>query len=188
MSRPTPVLLLASWLAVPGLALAQEALTPEQLALIRRDEKAALQRVSEAYGQRKPSEMTPEERRQVIRDQQSAVAAVLEKHAVSDKQYARQVARLSVEERNAVQEAARQLEAQDKAAREAQSQPPQPEEIPIQNGITEQNPVELEAVAGAPPVVEQGLPPGEVGLEQTEAPVEGTPPSESAPPQDVPAE
>ncbi|SEM10694.1 hypothetical protein SAMN05444354_111185 [Stigmatella aurantiaca] len=188
MSRPTPVLLLASWLAVPGLALAQEALTPEKLALIRRDEKAALERVSEAYGKRKPSEMTSEERRQVIQDQQNAVAAVLEKHDVSDKQYARQVARLSLEERAAVQEAAKQLEAQEKAAREAQNQPLQPEEIPIQNGITEENPVELESVAGAPPVVEQGLPPGELGLEQTEPPVEEAAPSSPADAQEVPAE
>ncbi|ADO73317.1 hypothetical protein [Stigmatella aurantiaca] len=173
MSRPMPVLLLASWLAAPGLALAQDALTPEKIALIRRDEQAALDRVNERYGNRKPSEMTSEERRQSIQDQQQAMAAVLEKHEVSDKQYARHVARMSLAERDAVTAAAKQLEAEAQAAREAaQNRPPQPEEIPIQNGISDQNPVELESVAGAPAVVEQGLPPGEVGLEQTEGAVD----------------
>jgi hypothetical protein len=189
MSRPTPVLLLASWLAIPGLALAQEALTPEKLALIHRDEQAALERVNEAYGKRKPSEMTPEERRQSIRDQQNAVAAVLEKHAVPDKQYARHVARMSLDERAAVQDALKKLEAEAKAARETAQPPPlQPEDIPIQNGISEENPVELEAVAGAPPVVEQGLPAGELGLEQTLSPEENAGGSTPAATQEVPAE
>nr|QKW94313.1 hypothetical protein [Stigmatella aurantiaca] len=180
MSRPMPVLLLASWLAAPGLALAQEALTPEKLALIHRDEQAALARVNESYGNRKPSEMTSAERRQSIQAQQEAVASVLEKHEVSDKEYARHVARMSLAERDAVAAAAKKLEAEEKAAREAaQNRPLQPEEIPIQNGISDANPVELESVPGAPAVVEQGLPPGELGLEQTEGAAES--PSATAP-------
>ena len=55
MSRRLSVLLLSTWLAVPGLALAED-LTPEQIARIQRDEKAALERVNAAHGNKKSSE------------------------------------------------------------------------------------------------------------------------------------
>lgn len=172
MSRPTSVLLLASWLVAPGLALAQE-LTPEKIAVIRREEQAAQAKVNAAYGNRKPSEMTSDERRQAIQDQQEAVGAVLEKHGVSDKDYARHVARMGLEERQAVAVAEKRLEEEEKAAREAALKKPEgPEEIPIQQGISDANPVELEATEDAPTVVEQGLPPGEEGQEPTEGATE----------------
>jgi hypothetical protein len=176
MSRRTSVLLLVSWLAAPGLALAED-LPPEKIAAIRRDEQAAIAKVNEAYGNRMPSEMSTEERRQVIHDQQQAALSVMEKHGVSDKDYARQVARMGREEREAVSRAEKRLEHEEKAraAREAErrareAQPP--EEVPIQLGISDDNPVELESTTDAPAVVEQGLPPGERGLE--EAPAAGS--------------
>jgi hypothetical protein len=190
MSRRTSVLLLVSWLTAPGVALAQdEELTPEKIAAIRRDEKAAQDKVNEAYGNRKPSEMSTEERRQVIQDQQRAGLDVMAKHGVSDKEYSRHVARMGREEREAVDQAEKKLEAEERAAKAAaeqkkaeQEQRP-PEDIPIQQGISDENPVELESSQDAASVVEQGLPPGETGLE--EAPAEGA--TERAAPGDVPA-
>lgn len=171
MSRRTSVLLVASWLAVPGLALAEEELTPEKIAAIRRDEKAAQAKVDAASGNRKSSEMSTEERRQSIRDQQAAGLGVLEKHGVSDKEYSRRVARMTPAERDAVDRAEKKLEAEEKAKREAEQKKLQgeesearaPEDIPIQEGFSEENPVELEASEEAGNVVEQGLPPGEQG-------------------------
>lgn len=164
MSHRMSVLLMAAWLAVPGLARAQEEeLTPEKIAAIRRDEQAAQARVDAAYGHRKPSEMSTGERRQAIRDQQAAGLAVLEKHGVSDKAYARRVARLSLEEREAVAREERRLADREQAAREAAAQERQaraPEDIPIQMGFGDGNPVELESSEEAASVVEQGLPPG----------------------------
>jgi hypothetical protein len=178
MSRRTSVLLVASWLAVPGLALAQEELTPEKIAAIRRDEKAAQAKVDAAYGNRKPSEMSTEERRQVIQEQQAAGLGVMEKHGVSDKEYSRHVARMSREEREAVEQAEKKLEADEKAAREqkkkqqeAEAEAKAPEDIPIQQGISDENPVELEASEGAGTVVEEGLPPGESGMDELPADV-----------------
>jgi len=174
MSRRTSVLLLASWLAVPGLALAQEELTPEKIAAIRRDEKAAQAKVDAAYGNRKPSEMTNEERQKAIREQQAAGLSVMEKHGVSDKEYSRQLARMSPEEREAVERAEKKLEAEEKAKaaqeaekkkQEEEAQARASENIPIQEGISEDNPVELESLKGAGNVVEQGLPPGEKGMD-----------------------
>jgi hypothetical protein len=188
MSRRTSVLLVASWLAVPGLALAEEELTPEKIAAIRRDEKAAQAKVDAASGNRKSSEMSNEERQKSIRDQQAAGLGVMEKHGVSDKEYSRRVARLTPEERDAVDRAEKKLEAEEKAKREAEQKKQQgegaeaqaPEDIPIQQGISEENPVELEAAEGAGNVVEEGLPPGEQGLEEMPAD-EGMVPVEEAP-------
>jgi hypothetical protein len=178
MSRRTSVLLLVSWLAAPGVALAQDGeLTPEKLAAIRRDEKAAQDKVNAAYGNRKPSEMSNEERRQVIQDQQKAGQDVMTKHGVSDKEYSRQVARMGREERAAVDQAEQKLEAEEKAKAAAeqkkaeQDQKPS-EDIPIQQGISDENPVELESSQDAASVVEEGLPPGETGLDET--PAEGS--------------
>ncbi len=189
MSRRTSVLLLVSWLAAPGAALAQSGeLTPEQIAAIRRDEKAAQDKVNDAYGNRKPSEMSTEERRQVIQDQQKAGMDVMAKHGVSDKEYSRQVARMGRDERAAVDQAEKKLEAEERAAKAAeqkkaeQAQKPS-EDVPIQQGISDENPVELESSQDAASVVEQGLPPGEAGLEET--PAEGA--TEGAAPGDVPA-
>ncbi len=170
--RLSSVLLVATWIAVPGLAWAQdEELTPERIAAIRRDEQAAQAKVDAAYGNRKSSEMSPEERQKAIEDQQSAALAVMEKHGVSDKDYARRVARLTLEEREAVEREEKRLEEEEKkaqAAREAEAKKKQeegeqaraPEDIPIQTGFGDNNPVELESAEDAASVVEQGLPPG----------------------------
>jgi hypothetical protein len=157
------VLLVASWLAVPGLALAEDL----------RDEQAAQAKVNANYGNRKPSEMSNEERRQAAQDQQAAGLGVMEKHGVSDKDYARQTARMGPEERAAVALAEKKLEEKDKAAKAAEQKKAQekqdPDEIPIQQGINDENPVELESSGDAPSVVEQGLPPGESGAEEPAA-------------------
>ncbi len=169
MHRRMPVLLLASWLTAPGLALAQEELTPEKIARIRRDEQEAQRKVDAAYGNRKPSEMSNEERRQAAREQQEAAMKVMEKHGVSDKEYSRHMARMGREEREAVELAEKKLEAEAKAAKQAREEEgkktQEPGEIPIQKGISENNPVELEASTDAASVVEQGLPPGEASAE-----------------------
>jgi hypothetical protein len=194
MSRRTTVLLVASWLALPGLAVAEEELTPEKLAKIHRDEQAAQAKVNAAYGNRKPSEMTNEERAQATQDQQAAGLAVLEKHGVSDKEYSRHVAQMPPEEREAVARAEKKLEADEKAAREAkeaqkaaEAEGPAAEDIPIQQGISDANPVEMESSGEASSVVEQGLPPGEAGADEApaadgaEAAAEAAPAAPAAP-------
>ncbi|MBN1207241.1 MAG: hypothetical protein JXB05_20315 [Myxococcaceae bacterium] len=177
MPRRMSVLLVASWLVVPGLAVAED-LPPEKLAAIRRDEQAAQARVNAAYGNRKPSELSNEERRQLIQEHQSAGQEVLKKHGVSDKEYSRQVARMGKEEREAVAQAEKKLDADEKAAREAAATKTQeaqePEEIPIHLGMNDDNPVELESTQEAASTVEQGLPPGEQGLEAPAGPAGGT--------------
>jgi hypothetical protein len=154
MSRRLSVLLLSTWLAAPGLALAGD-LTPEQIARMRSDEKAALERVNAAHGNKKPSEMSNAERRQVIQEQQQAVQAVREQHGVTEKDYARQTARMGPKQNAAVEAAEKELEA--KKAAEA-AKPQEPGEIQVQQGFNDENPVTMEEQEGALPSVEVGIP------------------------------
>jgi hypothetical protein len=159
MSRRLSVLLLSTWLTAPGLALAED-LTPEKIARMRSDEKAALDRVNAAHGNKQPSEMDSAERRQVIQEQQQAVQQVREQHGVSEKDYARQTARMGKKQTAAVEAAAKELEAK-KAAEATKRQPggaQEPGEIQVQQGFDDKNPVTLEEQEGAAPTVEVGIP------------------------------
>jgi hypothetical protein len=157
MSRRVSVLLLSTWLIAPSLALAED-LTPEQLARIRQDEKAAVDKVNAAHGNEKPSELNAAERRQMVREQQEAVQKVMDEHGVSPKDYARQSARMGPKQNEQVAAAEKELEAKEKAA--AAGKPPrgqEPGELQVQEGFSEENPVMLEEQEGAPPLVEHGL-------------------------------
>lgn len=161
MSRRLSVLLLSTWLITPNLALAED-LTPEQLASIRRAEKAAMDKVNAAHGNKKSSELSAAERRQMIREQQEAVQKVMEEAGVSPKDYARQSARMGPKQNEQVAAAEKELEAKEKAAKARKpEQAKEPGEIQIQEGFSEENPVMLEEQEGAPPIVEHGLPVGE---------------------------
>ena len=161
MSRRLSVLLLSTWLITPNLVLAED-LTPEQLASIRRAEKAAVDKVNAAHGNKKSSELSAAERRQMIREQQEAAQKVMDEHGVSPKDYARQSARMGPKQNEQVAAAEKELEAKEKAAKAGKpEQAKEPGEIQVQEGFSEENPVMLEEQEGAPPIVEHGLPPGE---------------------------
>jgi hypothetical protein len=174
MFRRPLVLMMTLWLVSPGLARA-EGLTPEQIASIRRDEQAALEKVDKAHGNKKSSELSSDERRRIIEEQQRAIQEVMDKHGVTRKEYARQVARMGPEGNAAVQEAEKVLEAREReaaqaavrAAEEAKAEEakgeelPAPEDIPIQRGFSNENPIEVEAAPGAPPIIEEGASPKE---------------------------
>ena len=190
MPRHLSILLAAAWVAMPGLALAETELTPEKVAEIHRDEESAKAKVDAAHGNKQPSEMTGEERTQVIQEQQAATQKVMDKHGVSDKEYERHVARMSMEEREASKQAEKKLEAaeKEKAAKQAQNDaqgkdeaPKAAEDIPIQQGISEEHPVEMESSGDAASVVEQGLPPGEQAGDEASAGDSAAAPMDEAP-------
>ena len=84
------------------------------------------------------------------------------------------------EENKAVAEAEKVLEAREQEAARAaakaaeapkeEEKPLAPEEIPIQRGFSDKNPIEMEAVPGAPPIVEEGLRPEDTAGEQQPSP------------------
>ncbi len=150
----TPALLLVLTLGLG--AQAAEPLTPEQLARVRHDEAAALARVEAAHGHRKPSEMEPEERRQVIEEQAAAVQEALRRNGVDAKTYARQSARLDREQWADYEAQLQRLEAQEARARTPAPRTPRAGEIEVEYGT----PVSLEPApeAAGDVEVEHGTP------------------------------
>ncbi|MBM7115527.1 hypothetical protein [Archangium primigenium] len=154
MFRRLSVLMCSAWLATP-LAVSAQNLSPEEIARIQLDEKAALKKIDAAHGGKKPSEMSNAERRQVIEEQQAARQAVMERHGVSDKDYARQTARMGPKQNEAVAAAQKQLEAQQKAA--AAPRPASEEIIPVE--IRE----EMAPAEGAAAAPAEATPEGDMG-------------------------
>lgn len=166
MPRRPSALLLASWLLVPGLSLAQE-LDPEKVARIRREEKAALAEVEKQHGNKKPSEMSSAERREVIKEQEAAVSRVLEKHGVTAKDYLRYTTRMGRDGNAAVAEAMERQEAEEKARMEAEARKEAGSgEVTIQEGFNDRKPVVLEGEPAEDSEFDgQELPDGEDSLE-----------------------
>lgn len=165
------VALLAVTLVAPAVS-AQEELTPEKIAKIRRDEKAAMAKVQQAHGNKKSSEMSNEERRQLIAEQGEAAQSALQKNGVSTKDYATYTARMSPDEQKAAEEAEKKLEAQEQAEaakKAAEAKKAEGGEVQVQQGFSEENPVDLEEKEGAPPKVEYLKGPDETGTPPPEA-------------------
>jgi hypothetical protein len=114
----TAILLAALTLA--SAAYAQKELDPVEAAKIDREQNEANEKVNAAHGNKKESEMSAEERRQVAEEQKEAGLGVLEKHGVSDKDYARYVAKESRDDREQQKTAAKALQ---KQAEDAKKKP-----------------------------------------------------------------
>lgn len=130
--------------------------SPETAAKVMRERARALEEVNKKHGNKKPSELSGDERRQVIKDQDEATAKVLEKHGVDAKDLARFEARASQEDRAAAAAQAAALdarEADDKKAAEGK----QGKSVETSNGI----------------VIERGIDPKDL-------PPDGRPPKKGA--------
>ncbi len=157
----TALLLAALSLAAPAFG-ADDVLNPEKAAKIDRDTDKALKEVDKKYGNKKPSELTSDERKAVIQERAAAERAVLDKHNVDPKTFTNYSARQTREERAATKQAGQALEAQEKAAEADKAKEKEkaggPKEITIQRGGGDNNPIIMEEKEGAPPIVEKGLP------------------------------
>jgi hypothetical protein len=147
---PRPLFVLPPLLALLSTAAAAEDLTPERLAEIQRDEQKAIEKVNAAHGNKKPSEMDNEERRQVAQEQQSATQKVLDQHGVTPKAYARSSSAMSREEREQVEDAKRQLatkEEQERLAKEkAEARPKSDRPLVIKRGYGDDQPVNVDDI------------------------------------------
>ncbi len=166
-----------------GAPLADEELTPEKAAKIDRDTDKALKAVDQKFGNKKSSELTGDERKQVIAERAAAEREVLARHNVEARAYTQYTARQSKAERAATKLAGEALEAKEKAAeadkaKESQAAPA-PKEIPIQRGGAGKDPIIMEEKEGAPPIVEKGLP-QEAKDDQTAAGLTESAPAPSA--------
>ena len=85
-------------------------LSAERVGQIQYQEKKALEEVQSQYGNRKPSEMSQDERREMIDKQKEVLSKVHESAGVSDKDYARRTAHMSPDELSAAKQAERAAE------------------------------------------------------------------------------
>jgi hypothetical protein len=152
-------------LALSSTAFADD-LNADSVAAIRREQHAAVDKVNAAHGDKKPSEMSREERREIIQEQSKARLEVLERHGVSDKEFSRYEALLSVDQRAEAKKEDERLANKEKQQKEEAKKKAKKDDepIPIQRGFGKNGQtVEMETKDGAPPIVEHGLPPEEQG-------------------------
>jgi hypothetical protein len=153
---------IAALILTASFAARAEELSPETVANVRREQKAADEKVEKAHGNKPHSEMSSDERRQYMDEQRQARMEVLQKRGLDDKEYSRYEARLTKDQRAQTKSEDERLSAKEKKDEEEKKHPAKKEEaIPIQRGFGNSRPVELEAKDGAPPVVEHGIPPEE---------------------------
>jgi hypothetical protein len=165
-------------LALLLLALGADDLNPEKAAKVQKDRDTAMADIAKKYGNKKSTELSQDDRREMIREQRAAENAVLEKNNVDPKEFARYEAKMSLSDRSATNNARALLDQKEVEAKKAAEQKAQQGngEIPIQRGFSDNNPVTLEEktnAGGAPVVVEKGLPP-DAQNDQAEAAGMGT--------------
>lgn len=151
------------------LLLGADSVPPDQAAAIALDQKAAQAEVQKKYGNKPASELSNSERAQMIRDQAAAEQQVLEKHGVDAKTWARQQMLQSPQQaaeakgREQALAEQRQKDAEAKAKAEAGDQ-----EVQVQRGFSDSNPVTMEEKKADGVSVEEGLP-SDAAADQAEA-------------------
>jgi hypothetical protein len=146
-----------------ALALAAE-LSPRQAAEIQHEHDKAQAQVAAKYGNRKSSELSSEERRQMVRDQAEAERKVLADHDVSPGAWVRNQALRTPADRAEVKREQEALAAKEKEQQQVLDATKRQEEaegsaVSVQRGFSEENPVMVEEKKGGPVTVEHGLPP-----------------------------
>jgi hypothetical protein len=142
--------------------VADEPLSPQKAAAVTREQAKAQADVAAKYGNKKSSELTPDERRQMIKDQTAAEKQVLEKHGVDAKTWAREsIKRDRAQLATAKAEEQKLAEKEQKDAEDAKK-PKEQKPITVQKGFSDENPVTLEEkdAEEGKVAVEKGLPPG----------------------------
>lgn len=142
--------------------VADEPPSPEKAAVIQVEQDKARAEVSAKFGNKKPTELSAQERKELEKDMDAASKAVLEKNGVDPKQYARDQLKMGRAGYAEKKELVKEIVAKEKAAAEAKKKAEnQPKEIQVQRGVSEENPVTLDEKPnedGNVPV-EKGLPP-----------------------------
>lgn len=168
--------------------MADEPIAPEKAAGIERLQQKAQAEVTAKYGNKKPTELSREERGQMAKDLATADKAVLEKAGVDPKQWARESLKKDREGYAKNKEMVKGLEEQEKAD-EAAKKAESPKEITVQRGVSDNNPVTLDDKPNADGTVpvEKGLPPEAQRELDTASGQDSTTPSSAQPEEAKPA-
>ncbi len=152
------------------LALASGQLSAQQSAAISNELDKANADVEKKYDNRKPHELSSEERRERAQALSAAEKQVLDKAGVSMSAWSKDQQNGGREHRAERAQAKQALVEKERAAAEAAAQKPEEKPIVIQQGISDSSPVTLEDKPNesGEVVVEEGLP-GDAVRDQAEA-------------------
>ncbi len=100
-------------------ARAGDELTPEKMGQIDHEQQKASDEIDKKHGGKKPSEMSQDERREIIREKAAAEQAVLDKHGVDKKDYTRASAKMGRDDYAAAKSASKALEKKEADAQKA---------------------------------------------------------------------
>lgn len=142
------------------IALGAEPIPPDKAAQVERDQQKAQKAVDAKYGNKKLTELSQDERRQLTKDRAEAEAQVLDKHGLDAKQWARESLKKDRAQYAEGKERVKALLEKEKAEAEAAEKAKQAGtgEVQVQKGFSDENPVVLEEQQGDKPLVEEGLP------------------------------
>src|SRR5262245_29293657 len=125
-----------------ALLLTADDLTPDKAAKVQRDREKAMDAISKKYGNKKSSELSSDERREMIREQRAAENDVLEKNGVDPKEFARYEARMSLSDRAATKQAKDDLDKKEEAEKKAAADKAKGDQpVQVQRGFSDSNPV-----------------------------------------------
>ncbi len=115
-------------------AFAGDELSPEQLGQIEHEQNKAAAEIDKKYGNKKPSELSQDERRQMIREKAAAEQSVLDKHGVDKKDYVHAQTRMNRDDREQAQRTTRNLDKKD-LEDEARKKQGGQKEIVVEHGL-----------------------------------------------------
>lgn len=150
VTRTSSLIIAGLLLLAPRLARAED-VPPDKLAVIQAEEKKALAAVAAKYGNKPSSQLSTDERAQLIHDQQAAAQKVYDQFGVSAKDVARAEATLTVEERKQLDAAKQELasagdsktDKAGKADQKNQDGKAGEDEVEIIRGSSDEEPVEI---------------------------------------------
>jgi hypothetical protein len=89
---------------------AGDEISPEKLGQLEHEQHKAAAEVDKKYGNKKPSELSSDERRQMIKDKAAAEQEVLDKNGVDKKDYVHAQTRMNRDDREQAQRTTKNLE------------------------------------------------------------------------------
>ena len=115
-------------------ALAGDDLSAEKMGQLEHEQQKAAAAIDKKYGNRKPSEMSNDERREMIREKSAAEQQVLDKNGVDKKDYVRAQAHMNKEGRETASQTQKSLQKKDEEAAAKKDTGGQ-KEIVVEHGI-----------------------------------------------------
>jgi hypothetical protein len=116
-------------------AFAGDELSPEKLGQLEHEQNKAAAEVDKKYGNKKPSELSSDERREMIREKAAAEQAVLDKNGVDKKDYVHAQTRMNRDGREQAKRTTKDLEKKELEDEARKKQGGGQKEVTVEHGL-----------------------------------------------------